>query len=547
MKRVGIDLVGRNVLQPQHRQVQSSHESTDNEKELLIAEDERERRTKTRKLGLGWIPLVCYHNRRSLVAVLAALALAIATICTGMTIHEKMDPVRVIRPFASSPGRTVFGQIDDLSVGKSCLRTNGRWRCQQCEDGKCHALKASGKCPEFPMQEWDSPLPRSQSSFDSFAHSYGLSRMLTRFGYKKAWKTYYEQAVCSLSREECFDLSRCSLPLKVYLNSSAPQELLEFALTTRPDILQRVDTPDEACLVLLIWEDRLFDAWPEVASSHSWNHGKNHFVWLSSCGSPRCDQPFLDVNFELAAIAYFAFPYTHLRQGFDIPTPLAHETERKMPFSAVDPTKDRKILISFKGKLQNTLQPYYQHRWLAREFWEDADDVLIDAQCDRRTLGLLRKKRQIVLDPYKLPRDQYFDILFNSTFGFAPGGSGVSSFRFGEILATGGIPVLTSEALPPFYPEIDWSECIFRVSEARIIDLPRLLRQISPDEVRKRRLACGKLYMNTMGEKEEGSGWRADPRRVFTTAMEVWAARIKSALAERQILVTLNQNKTARR
>jgi hypothetical protein len=133
--------------------------------------------------------------------------------------------------------------------------------------------------------------------------------------------------------------------------------------------------------------------------------------------------------------------------------------------------------------------------------------------------------KKVVVQPYdnddKNYDEEYSDMMWNSTFGFAPGGSGAGSFRFGEILSTGGIPVLvvddhqqsssSSSWVPPLYPEeaigtaggnssSTWKQCIVFVEERYLIDLPRILRRMSATEIRQRREHCWRLFQNIIGD-----------------------------------------------
>ena len=75
------------------------------------------------------------------------------------------------------------------------------------------------------------------------------------------------------------------------------------------------------------------------------------------------------------------------------------------------------------------------------------------------------------------------------------------------------------------------------VSEARIVDLPRLLRGISESEVTKRQKRCRELFKATIGWFDPSLSVTnlslshkvvmASPS--FWTAMKVWSARIEGA------------------
>ena len=133
----------------------------------------------------------------------------------------------------------------------------------------------------------------------------------------------------------------------------------------------------------------------------------------------------------------------------------------------------------------------YQHRWLAAEYLYEESDVAIDVQCKHKTLW----GDTVTFAPYDNPSQNNFDdLMVNSTFAYCPGGSHVTSFRFTEVLSAGSIPVLLPEIVTPFFPEVDWDDCVIRVSQARIVDLPRILRTITPESIRTRQANCQRLY-----------------------------------------------------
>lgn len=241
------------------------------------------------------------------------------------------------------------------------------------------------------------------------------------------------------------------------------------------------------------------------------------------------DAPFPLFHVGAAAVASESLTLAHIRLQYDMTLPLGRNWGRPTPLHQVDIHRPRQWLVSFRGRIQNTGHPYYQHRWLAAEYWEEAPDVGVDVEC-KRTKWWSTDGEKITEKNYSLPSSAYEDMLWNSTFGFARGGSGVGSYRFGEILWVGGIPVVTQDFVSPLSPEVDWSGCVVRISEARIIDLPRILREFSSQDVMERQRVCWRLSKTILGEKQVGDVWRDDERVVFTKALEIWAIRISNAL-----------------
>ncbi len=72
------------------------------------------------------------------------------------------------------------------------------------------------------------------------------------------------------------------------------------------------------------------------------------------------------------------------------------------------------------------------------------------------------------------------------------------SCRFAEALIMGAIPMVTFDFAAPLSPELDglWEErCLIRLSEAQIVDLPRILEEEynSVEDVKWRREGCQEL------------------------------------------------------
>ena len=74
---------------------------------------------------------------------------------------------------------------------------------------------------------------------------------------------------------------------------------------------------------------------------------------------------------------------------------------------------------------------------------------------------------------------EYAASLGRSAFVLCPRGIGPGSIRLFEVLQVGRCPVVISDDwLPP--PFVDWEACSIRVPEARIHDLPKILREREP-------------------------------------------------------------------
>lgn len=459
-------------------------------------------------------------------------------------------------------------------LGKSCLYSSGLWRCQECiqeigEDGKntanddtaitCRRLQPKGICHAFRQQSWNNPTPQSFSIHDQTSNGSSVQmRALRKVQHRN--KFYDRQPLCTVSSPYCFDLSKCQEHvLTVYTNdtngtpittSGSPNENVELIqyVSNKTAKVQQVDRFEDACLSITF--PTTYTSAEEMRNTMHWENGRNNLLWGMNHfdrqfkGAWNGDNPFQNFHVERAAVASDALNRPSLRPGYDQVLPLIRQWGRPVPPNEVDIFRKRKWLLTFRGGIQNVGTPYYHHRWLASEYWQDDDDIFIDVSCRRH-------RERVTYKRYKYPKSIYPDLMWNSTFGFAPGGAGVSSYRFSEMLSTATIPVVVDDMVPPLSPELDWSGCIVRISETRIIDLPRILREsFTAEDIAKRQKRCWDLHELVLGEYQvldTGKStsetpsyvWKDDPRVTFMLAMKVWAARVSHAIRSVRVMGAL--------
>jgi hypothetical protein len=196
-----------------------------------------------------------------------------------------------------------------------------------------------------------------------------------------------------------------------------------------------------------------FDTPEHLHSQPSWNGWRNHFLWgADAYFDNHLDRPFNDkTNFDHAALATAAFQDANTRLGYDIPPPrlrhiLPEFHQAQLPNLTLG---QRPTLVSFKGNIYRRLtQVWWDHRYIAYEYWEQKPDVFCDIECRLTNCSKARNKK------YETPRSAFAALMLNATFAFTPGGGSVNSFRFAEALGLGAIPVVTSEFLPLLAPEM---------------------------------------------------------------------------------------------
>jgi hypothetical protein len=524
-----------------------------------------------------------------------ANANTISTTATLRTINgwQRMKP---------SHGGTVYGEFDPLTTGKSCRweptsfyypkkvlswifffsRASflGTWICRDCGQypsvswESCPVLKPRRKCPAFEYQGWEEPRPRSASTYDPFSSSPYPVRLITSYGVGKFRKIEYEQPQCLSLRKPCFDMDRCTAPAKAINGTTTsdrkliqPLPVFAYRGQARIDLKDAIDGRDIISSDLL--EDFIFpttsirivedprmacllishaDDLNSAKESFTWNLGVNHYVY--GVTKPISE----NVHYDMAALGSVAITEAQLRPEYDIPLPLPaiwklRDQEPNSRRKIRDLHRPRKYLLTFKGSIQDTLQPYYQHRWLAAEYIYQEPDVAIDVQCKHKTIW----GNTVTFAHYDNPSQENFDdLMVNATFAFCPGGSHVTSFRFTEVLSAGAIPVLLPEIVTPFYPEVDWSGCAIRVSQARIVDLPRVLRAIPPEEIRDRQLQCSRLFQKFLRVHDHDSSEETPDAKskvptsagYLAAALKVWHLRLEKQYHGDQLVDLLTSSST---
>jgi hypothetical protein len=416
--------------------------------------------------------------------------------------------------------------------------------CHQCSGSLCHRLPLLREdCGQHPAHvEWD---PRIESAVVVETASLSERHYWRLFSDGHSYESHPD---CSI--RTCWALDRCMTdgPMTLFvppvLDSLVPlsltDDMLEYAV--QRNLIRVVhDDPDTACLVLLAnGRPASYDNFTQLLGD-----GQNRLVWDASeirfanmMDSPHVrlsgDDAFGSFHVGQAVVASVGLAAAHVRLDYDLALPLPRQWGA--PFSAAAPRDDdyhnRTYTIAFRGQWTNRRRPYYLHRWLAYAYWEDRPDVYVDLQCVRYAWGGLSKT---VTKPYNTnattPILSYDEVLLNATFGFAPGGSGPGSFRFGEILAAGGIPVVVPDTALPFWPALDWSACVVTVSESDLVDLPRRLRSFTPNDIAQRRAACRATMLVAFGDALEPTTRRyvSDPKQIFATAMQIMWTRIQQA------------------
>lgn len=364
---------------------------------------------------------------------------------------------------------------------------------------------------------------------------------------------YQQQPACTMAT--CFDFTRCqnlisNSTLDIFVNGTTTESerLLNEAQQKLSGIwITLVSDPSEACIVFI--HKSTYASADELYNTKHWRDsapfsGQNHLLWQSNqyqYGGPKSrqqrltgDAPFSAFSTGYALLASSSLNRQTVRLGYDLVLPLIRylprQWRRLIPPDQVDIHRPRKWLITFRGSIQNSIHVGYQQRWLAAEYWTSSN-VMVDVQ-----FRSLQKGSRRTIKSYDFPPTIYDDLIMNSTFGFCPSGSGISSYRVAEVMSTGGIPVVVGPSVvPPLEMDEDFHECWITVAMGDIPDLPRRLGLISKSEIRARQHKCWQLYQSIWGDtlvrygpRGPRTGWTDDEKVLLASALSALVRRIRT-------------------
>ena len=107
---------------------------------------------------------------------------------------------------------------------------------------------------------------------------------------------------------------------------------------------------------------------------------------------------------------------------------------------------------------------------------------------------------------------EYCDVLSRSRFSLCPRGTGSNSIRLWESFIAGAIPVVLSDGLRlPSLPDIIWKDCVLRVPEDEVDDVPDILESIPVEREAQMRAAGLALASGLFARNGFSTVVRANP------------------------------------
>ncbi|XP_050347798.1 exostosin-1 [Nymphalis io] len=349
-----------------------------------------------------------------------------------------------------------------------------------------------------------------------------------------------QTTIKSCRMQTCFDFSNCGSDPKVYVYptdgpvSATYRKVLSVIRESR----YATHDPTEACLFIPAVDT--LDADPlspehiqDVASRLSrlpyWKNGRNHLIFNLYAGTwPDYAEGALGFDPGDAIMARASASETIFRDGFDISLPLFHKEHPERggapPAATGNPfPAPRKHLLAFKGKR-------YVHgigSETRNSLWHlhDGNNLILVTTCRHGKSWKDLRDERCDEDNKEYDKFDYEQLLANSTFCLVARGRRLGSYRFLEALAAGCVPVLLSNGWRlPFDERIDWRRAVIWADERLLLQVPELVRSVSPERVLALRQQTQLLWEQYFSSIE----------KIVFTAIEILLERITAHRSSRQ-------------
>ncbi|XP_078504416.1 exostosin-1a-like [Lissotriton helveticus] len=300
--------------------------------------------------------------------------------------------------------------------------------------------------------------------------------------------------------QNCFDFSLCQRRgFWVYVYppaGDAPPPSSTYRKVLGALQASRFYTPDpgRACLFVptvdTLDRDRLSAEYVAGARARLqglplWHGGRNHLLFNLYSGSWPDYGDELGLELGHAMLARASLGTAAHRPGFDVSLPLfpREHPERGGTQGAASllPTARRYLLV-FKGK--RYLTGIGSETRNALHHLHNGQDMLLLTTCRHGRDWERHQDERCPRDNAEYSRYDYQELLHNSSFCLVPRGRRLGSFRFLEALQAACVPVLLSNGWElPFSEVIDWKKAAIIGDERLLLQIPSIIRSISPDRV----------------------------------------------------------------
>ncbi|CAN0320203.1 unnamed protein product, partial [Pylaiella littoralis] len=318
--------------------------------------------------------------------------------------------------------------------------------------------------------------------------------------------------------EPCFDFERCpngSAGIYVYdgncslADSSAllePQEKTQTRWERKCDdldIILRNEAENVGLLAQTYESACLFVAATTRFTSCAvgqplWNGGSNHLlVDLSDRGRNLRHEVADSYAMEAASNMKTCF----YRTGYDISVPLA--PRNVYPSLAAIPSWDRQFFLTTKGSVYLS-RGGSEERMSLVPLHDERNGVVMSLHCfEMHGEHLLPENVEYCKSLKDRYDDHDYEGLMNTTFGLVPAGRSPGTYRLGEVMSAGSIPVFVGrDMVLPFREDFDWPSFSFMFSPDQVgSHMVRTLQAVSRAELEEMQHKSLEVYREMFGSQ----------------------------------------------
>eukprot|EP00752_Nemacystus_decipiens_P004771 g4342.t1 len=283
----------------------------------------------------------------------------------------------------------------------------------------------------------------------------------------------------------CFNFSRCRDGPSVYvydkecslkdssqIDDHGMQALIR-GLAKDEGIL--ADTYESACSFISINSREELQC---AITAPLWDEGRNH-VMLDVHDNSRDKRTGYFGSYAIQAANSQHTCY--YRTGYDIsighgPRVVFHELQSTHP-------RHRQYFLTFRGTQRLNYHGSEERRSI-QGLHDPTEGIVVAMKCPDNNS---RAKTDLAhtCGEMKATYDAYdYGLMMNSTFALVPAGASPGTYRLGEVMSAGCIPVFVArDYVKPFPELVDWSSFSFTFAPDQVPDMLRTLRSVPPKEL----------------------------------------------------------------
>ncbi|CBJ48874.1 Glycosyltransferase, family GT47 [Ectocarpus siliculosus] len=235
---------------------------------------------------------------------------------------------------------------------------------------------------------------------------------------------------------------------------------------------------------------------PCAVDQPRWSGGANHLL-VDMSDNGRGSRPIVAGSYAMEAASNMQTCF--YRSGFDISVPL--HSKKAFNNLADVAAWDRNFFLTTKGSLYLSRHGSGERMSLV-PLQDEANGVIMSLHCfELHNEHLLPENVEYCRALSDRYGDHSYESLMNSTFGLVPAGRSPGTFRLGEVMSAGSIPVFVGwDLVLPFKELIDWSSFSFAFAPDQVgPQMVRTLRAVPRAELEQMQRKSLKAHRKIFG------------------------------------------------